>query len=301
MQNVSYSSQVFTTSNDISVHGINLGTGIGNVSTNTYMGNGAGTNATQSGGNNTGFGYQSMGKVTTGNANVAFGVGSLFGMTGGIYNTAVGVNSCNTMTNATRNTGIGAASLSNTTGDGNTALGYDAGWNLQGGQYNTFLGSGASGGTQQGVTSGSYNTFVGAQITGLAAGLSNTVGLSDGQGVFRYWANSTGTCINCITPLATLTDSGSVSFPIKTISANYTCAAVDHTLNCITNSFTVTLPTAVGIKGTIYVVKNNGAATTITMATTSSQTIDGSGTMPTLATTIVMWFQSDGANWIRIM
>lgn len=69
-------------------------------------------------------------------------------------------------------------------------------------------------------------------------------------------------------------------------------------VECTTGSFTITLPTAVGITGRIYIIKNTGAGT-ITMATTSSQTIDGSapGTLSGLTPLRLM---SNGANWIVI-
>ena len=66
------------------------------------------------------------------------------------------------------------------------------------------------------------------------------------------------------------------------------------------NTFTVTLPTAVGITGRIYNVKNSGTGV-ITIATTSSQTVDGyaSGTI-TLNQYDALNVQSNGANWIII-
>jgi hypothetical protein len=86
-----------------------------------------------------------------------------------------------------------------------------------------------------------------------------------------------------------------VGYTSKT--TNYTLTASDHVINCISNSFTITLPSAVGIVGREYIVKNTGSATTISIATTSSQTIDGTapGTVTGLTPLRVV---SDGANWI---
>jgi hypothetical protein len=80
-------------------------------------------------------------------------------------------------------------------------------------------------------------------------------------------------------------------------TANYTLTFDDYLVNCTSNSFTITLPSAVGVAGRMFIIKNTGSATTITIATTSSQTIDGSapGTITTLDPLRVM---SDGANWI---
>lgn len=82
-------------------------------------------------------------------------------------------------------------------------------------------------------------------------------------------------------------------------TANYSAASSDYLIDCTTNSFTVTLPTAVGVTGKIYVIKNSGSGT-ITIATTSSQTIDGASPGTILAGKQIM-VQSDGANWKRII
>src|ERR1700722_827435 len=61
---------------------------------------------------------------------------------------------------------------------------------------------------------------------------------------------------------------------------------------------TVTLPTAVGIAGCTYTIKNVNGAQTITVATTSSQTIDG-GAGCNVGPQLGAFVQviSDGANW----
>lgn len=83
-------------------------------------------------------------------------------------------------------------------------------------------------------------------------------------------------------------------------TANYTLDATDFTVNCTANSFDITFPTAVGIEGRIYVVKNVGTGT-ITLKTTSSQTIDGNASATlTLAQWDSIMVQSDNANWIII-
>jgi hypothetical protein len=60
-------------------------------------------------------------------------------------------------------------------------------------------------------------------------------------------------------------------------------------------SRTMTLPTAVGITGRIYTIKTNQAAAVV--ATTSSQTIDGSTTYSLTALYKYVTVQSDGSNW----
>lgn len=81
-------------------------------------------------------------------------------------------------------------------------------------------------------------------------------------------------------------------------TSGYTITASDYTINCTSGTFTVTLPTAVGATGRVYIIKNSGGGV-ITLNTTSGQTIDGiaSGVI-TLSITNCMTVQSDGANWI---
>jgi hypothetical protein len=82
-------------------------------------------------------------------------------------------------------------------------------------------------------------------------------------------------------------------------TTTYSIATTDEIINCTSGTFTVTLPTAVGVTGQSYTIKNSGAGV-ITIATTSSQTIDG----VTTATLSVQYESrtvvSDGANWIEL-
>lgn len=90
----------------------------------------------------------------------------------------------------------------------------------------------------------------------------------------------------------------SLSAPYVAKTGTYVISATDYTINATANSFTITLPTAVGIAGRIYVIKNSGSGT-ITVATTSAQTIDGQSS-ETLSQYDFIQVQSDGANWITI-
>jgi collagen type VII alpha len=89
-----------------------------------------------------------------------------------------------------------------------------------------------------------------------------------------------------------------LTVPYVAKTATYTATTNDYTVDCTSGTFTVTLPTAVGATGRVYIVKNSGAGT-ITVATTSSQTIDGVSTV-SLATNAVTRVQSNGSNWIVI-
>jgi hypothetical protein len=81
-------------------------------------------------------------------------------------------------------------------------------------------------------------------------------------------------------------------------SAYPVVAATDYCIDCTSGTFTVTLPTAVGIVGQQFVIKNSSAGT-ITIATTSAQTIDGSASGAiALGQYDSLSVLSDGANWI---
>ena len=92
---------------------------------------------------------------------------------------------------------------------------------------------------------------------------------------------------------------GGIVMPYTAKTATYGIGANDYLINCTANSFTVTLPTAVGCAGRHYVVKNSGTGV-ITIDTTSSQTIDGQLTFLLPVQYQSMTFVSDGANWMVV-
>lgn len=61
------------------------------------------------------------------------------------------------------------------------------------------------------------------------------------------------------------------------VSGTYTIAKTDCIVDCTANTFTVTLPTAVGIQGQIFVIKNSGTGT-ITLAAVGGEFINGAAT-----------------------
>jgi hypothetical protein len=115
------------------------------------------------------------------------------------------------------------------------------------------------------------------------------------------FGGSSGFIYNKTTHIATLTGTltaAGFNNAYVTKTANYPVTATDGTIECLTNAFTVTLPTAVGIQGRIYTIKNLQTANTCTVATTSSQTIDGASTAGVANGALTV--QSDNANWRSI-
>jgi hypothetical protein len=89
---------------------------------------------------------------------------------------------------------------------------------------------------------------------------------------------------------------GGITYPLTGINESYSVGENDYLIDVTGNTITVTLPTAVGVNGKNYVIKNRGTGV-VTVATTSSQTIDGVNTK-TLNNNDSIEVISDGSNWI---
>lgn len=124
------------------------------------------------------------------------------------------------------------------------------------------------------------DTITNAVITGLKAG-STTVTTS---------AVNTGTVTN-------LYHSG-LKVGYTAVVADYTLSASNYLVN-VTDSADMTLPTAVGALGRVFIIKNS-TAKTIPIKTTSGQTIDGNASPLSATTKKSYMLISDDANWIII-
>ena len=84
---------------------------------------------------------------------------------------------------------------------------------------------------------------------------------------------------------------------ISTPSSNFTIGSTSTVVlsNCAA-ACTITLPTAVGISGRVLQVKRTSSSA-VTIATTSSQTIDGASTVVLTTQYANVDFISDGSNW----
>ncbi|MBN2699789.1 MAG: DUF1566 domain-containing protein [Bacteroidales bacterium] len=143
-------------SEDASFHGVRVGRGAGNETTNTVLGHlaldsntGAGVNTAvghsslkslQSGGANTAVGAGAMTSLTDGMFNTATGTDAMRNLGAGSYNTSCGRNALHNNVNGSYNIAIGAQSLGTNLGNNNTALGTGAGFNNQNGSGNVFIG-----------------------------------------------------------------------------------------------------------------------------------------------------------------
>jgi hypothetical protein len=191
---VSGSYPAVNSDSDVTINGLTVGKGAGDVSTNTAVGSSA-LQANTTGSSNTTLGYQSSYLNTTGAFNVAVGVTALYSSTTSAYNTALGYQSGYSQDTGLFNVFIGRDCGYSATGSESTFVGHTSGYYTTG-SYNTFLGR------QAGylVTTGTKNSVLGS-FSGNQGGLdirtaSNYIVLSDGDGVPRLYIDTNGN-LNC--------------------------------------------------------------------------------------------------------
>ena len=177
---------------DLTVNGITLGKGAGNVSTNTASG------------------YQALNSNTTGSSNTANGSQALYANTTGTGNTAIGRSALQTASTGVDNTALGYnALIGNTTGSNNVGIGVVAGANTTTGGYNISIGKQA----MQQNTTGSSNIAVGAgSIDQITTGSNNAV-----LGAFAGRYYGTGMASNYTT---TLTSSILLGYDTRPLADN---------------------------------------------------------------------------------
>ena len=130
--------------------------------------------------------------------------------------------------------------------------------------------------------------------------MNNTINQTGGaNGIVRFlYCNPTLTSLIGDFRALDIT-SGSIVLPYLGVSANYTIKSSDYLINVTSGVVTTTLPTAVGCTGKHYIIKNTGVSV-VTVATTSSQTIDGAATVSLGVVNKYVHVVSTGANWIII-
>lgn len=87
------------------------------------------------------------------------------------------------------------------------------------------------------------------------------------------------------------------------VSANTTLNDAHYvvTVDATGGARTITLPTAVGILGKVYVVKKiDSSANTVTVDGNAAETIDGAATVPLTLQWSSVIIQSNGTNWVKI-
>lgn len=314
--------------------GIGAGANCITCAVNTGVGSRALAGLT-SGLRNTALGESAASGTTTANDNTAIGNNTMSSNVSGAFNATLGSTAMKTSTSSD-GTALGfAAGFSQTSGADNTNTGFQSGYFNQTGSKNTHTGSGAGTGpsansnsnntsfgyfANHGLTSGNGNIAIGDSanynITSTIRSITIGTALTDngnnslnlGAAIFGTGMTGTGVSpagsIGIVTaaPNSTLHDNGSFAAAYVAKTGTYTATISDYTIECTSGTFTVTLPTAIGITGRIYNIVNSGAGT-ITVGTTSSQTFANVVATPTtlsIATVGNRMVQSNGANWLLL-
>jgi hypothetical protein len=284
---------------DLTVRGMSIGKGVGNGTTNlasTAIGVGALTNASNIGGANTAFGYQTLTSITSTNNNTAIGATALKVSTGS-NNTAVGSSALVKNTTGSDNVAIGSIALSNNLiSSKNVAIGTAAGESMTGG-LNTAIGA---------YSDMATNTFSNSTAIGYGARAqaSNTIQLG-ADGVTQVNSVTT-TAIANVRTSGTLT-LGSVTYPNSHASSNGQVLTVDGsgvaswaTPSTTATAYSGTLPIANGGTNSTAtptsggVGYGTGTAHAYTSAGTSGQVLTSAGAgAPTWSTLAAVRMNSD--------
>ncbi|MCE9540323.1 MAG: hypothetical protein K8R85_14060, partial [Bacteroidetes bacterium] len=245
---------------------------------------------------NTAMGTGALGFNGIGVQNTATGAGALYQNYSGSYNTATGNGALYHNITANNNSAYGESALKNNDiGYSNTANGVDALKNNTIGFQNTSNGmnslkSNISGANKTALCFNAFNSgtaFSNSTALGYDAQItaSNTVQLGN-------------TSVTDVKTSGTLTANGyTTAFSSKSLA--YTLTAADDVV-AVTGTTTIMLPTAVGIAGRKYTIKNIDAATTVTVSASGAETIDGAPTKPLVVQYQYLTLLSDGANWLIV-
>jgi hypothetical protein len=103
---------------------------------------------------------------------------------------------------------------------------------------------------------------------------------------------------NVLVPTSNLHLGGSLSLPYRAVTGVTTLTASDYTVAATSGTFNIALPTAIGIPGRVYTIKNSGTGA-ITVTTGGGQ-IDGASTVVLATQYSVLRVQSTGSAWIVI-
>ena len=109
--------------------------------------------------------------------------------------------------------------------------------------------------------------------------------------------------VGTTSPNSTLDVRGSMSNNLRTFSSSTSASISDyHLVFTGTSAATLTLPDASTITGRSYIIKNvSSNSSTLTIATTSSQTIDGLSSWTLALTNKSLTVVSNGSNWYAIV
>tara|TARA_R110002074_G_scaffold389846_1_gene573417 strand:+ start:1931 stop:2773 length:843 start_codon:yes stop_codon:yes gene_type:complete len=109
--------------------------------------------------------------------------------------------------------------------------------------------------------------------------------------------------INASTPGSGLHVNSSFATAITFKQQNYTLTTIDHTVlvDCSAGNVTITLPTAVGCAGRLYVIKRvDSSANSVNIDADGSEQIEGSTSLVGVASGGALTLQSDNSGWWKV-
>jgi hypothetical protein len=150
--------------------------------------------------------------------------------------------------------------------------------------------------------SGSNGNYT-VSVTGLTQGLSGDYlplsgGTVSGGTIFTSGLTANTLNVTGLTQTKGITSTGGITFKQITINSSYTATTDDYMIDVTGGTFTVSLPTAVGIQGRLLVVKNNGGGA-VTVDPFGSETIDGKPFV-ILGETNTIQLSSNGSEWVAL-
>jgi hypothetical protein len=150
-----------------------------------------------------------------------------------------------------------------------------------------------------GVSNGNYTI----SVTGITGGLTGSYlplsgGTVTGGTIFTSGLTANTLNVTGLTQTKGITSTGGITFKQVTINGSYTATTDDYMIDVTGGTFTVSLPTAVGIQGRLIVVKNNGGGA-VTVDPFGSETIDGKSFV-ILGETNTIQLSSNGTEWVAL-
>jgi hypothetical protein len=144
--------------------------------------------------------------------------------------------------------------------------------------------------------------WTGIKIPDVLSPTGTVLGLDIGAGLLKNKLGGPTTICGTTLPIHGLDSQSSAGLKITANKTAAYGAASETFIPCDANTvgaFAVTLPTAVGISGRIYVIKKvDASANAVTVTPTGAETIDGAANYPLNAQWQVVRVVSNGANWL---
>ena len=165
-----------------------------------------------------------------------------------------------------------------------------------------------TGGTYSaGTISFTNNTGGTFSVTGLTTGSTSTVsgnflplsgGTVTGSTIFTSGLTANTLNVTGLTQTKGITSTGGITFKQVTVNSTYSATTEDYMIDVSGGTFSVYLPSAIGLQGRLINIKNNGGGA-VTIQPILNQTIDDK-LFIILGETNALQLVSNGSNWVAL-